>query len=69
MTEAEARCTLSKKLVFGNVDQIAAVKFLAAIEECAEVLLTCDHYMSMFWGCPCTSRFSDEVIAAARRRV
>lgn len=67
MTEAQALRDLASPLIFGDVKQIAAHKFLERINECEEKFSDCEDGHSTVdaaRGCSCLEGFSDEVIEA-----
>ena len=42
-SEAKARALLAPPLIFGNEDQIAAIRFLERIDACVDAILKCKH--------------------------
>lgn len=82
MTIAEAKKALELPLVFGNVEQIAALAFLENVEECKAKIADCenlDDHIEMdddrrdesilldLEDCACTAGFKGDVIVAAMR--
>jgi hypothetical protein len=66
----EAQKILSGKLVFGNENQIQAVRFMETVSQCSEAIVNCNkgHKWVRYRDageCDCTRGFEEEVIAAA----
>jgi hypothetical protein len=73
----EAQKILSGKLVFGNENQIQAVRFMETVSQCSEAIVNCNegHKWVRYRDaeecyrdageCDCTRGFKEEVIAAA----
>lgn len=72
MTLAKARAILKPPLVFGNAEQIKAVRFMEQVEECKERILACenvDEHIVCKWiyarNCDCNYKFDDEIVKGA----
>lgn len=66
MTISEARTALKKKLVFGDLEQIEALKLLDGVSACKGAILACEHRdshlhdaLADMLDCDCIERWYD----------
>lgn len=65
MTEREANELVGRRLVFGNEDQIRAVRFLAELADARKAAMECRRapYKSGIAPCRCVKNYSEEILA------